>query len=117
MYAGGAYGSNNMYFDFLWNNTWGPPFFRVVIPRYRLQDIMEYLRFDMKSTRSERLKTDKFALFSDIWNIFIENWDRSYNPGEYLVMNEQLFASKARCKFTQYMPNKPSGTNFGCWLG
>ena len=70
-----------MYYDFLWNITWGPHFFREVMPRYRFQDIMKYLKFDMKSIRSERLKTDKFAFFSDIWNQFIENCAGFYNPG------------------------------------
>ena len=67
---------------------------------------MKYLRFDVKSARSELLKTAKFALFSNIWNQFIENCAGSYNSGEYLIVDEQLFPLKARCKFTQYMPNK-----------
>ena len=61
----------------------------------------------MKSARSERLKTAKFALFSDIWNQFIKNCAGSYNSGEYFVVDEQLFPLKVRCKFIQYMPNKP----------
>ena len=77
------------------------------MPRYRFQDIMKYLRFDMKSTRSERLKTNKFVLFSDTSNQFRENCTDFHNPDEYLVVDEQLFPSKARCKFIQFIPNKP----------
>ena len=56
----------------------------------------------MKSTRSECLKTDKLALFSDIWNQFIEKCAGSYNLGEYLVVDEQLFPSKTTRAHTMH---------------
>ena len=37
-----------------------------------------------------------------------------YIPGQNITIDEQLFPTKARCKFTQYMPNKKFYIQF--WL-
>lgn len=66
--------------------------------------------------RSERLRTDKFALISEIWNKFIYNSQFCYKPHENISIDEQLFPTKARCKFTQYMPKKPQKFGIKFWL-
>ena len=53
------------------------------------------------------LQSDKFALASEVCQRFIDNCFLCYRPGENLIADEQLFPSKARCRFTQYMANKP----------
>jgi hypothetical protein len=70
-------------------------------------EILRFLRFDIKSSRSERLANDKFALASDLWIPFMVNCGKCYNPGETLTADEQLFPTKSRCPFTQFMGNKP----------
>ena len=65
---------------------------------------------------SERLQTDKFALISEIWNRFISNSQACYKPYENISIDEQLFPTKARCRFTQYMPNKPHKSGIKFWL-
>ena len=62
LYARGAYASNGLCIKDLWNKIWGPPFFTQTISRNRFYEIMRFLRFDIKSTRSLRLATDQFAL-------------------------------------------------------
>ncbi|GBN43991.1 hypothetical protein AVEN_174310-1 [Araneus ventricosus] len=84
--------------------------------RNRLRDIMENLRFGLKPTMTQRLETDKFAMVSDICNKFIDNCATSYKLGENLVVDERLFPSKARCKFIQYMPNKPDKFGIKFWM-
>ena len=91
----------------LWNKNWGIVFCKQVMSRDRFKEILRFLRFDKKSSRSERLQTDKFALFSTVWNRFIENFIAYYKPGAFLTVDEQLFPSKARCPFTQFMASKP----------
>ncbi|KAJ8884696.1 hypothetical protein PR048_016554 [Dryococelus australis] len=81
--------------------------------------LFSYLLRDGIATRSEWLQFDEFSLMSHIWNKFIENCLVSYNQGENLTVDEQLFPTKARCKFTQYMANKPDKlvspyANSGC---
>ncbi len=75
--------------------------------------ILSFLRFDMKNTRNERLKNDKFGLVSDVWNSFITNSQQAYIPEENLTVDEQLFPSKARWPFIASKPD-PFGIKF--WI-
>ena len=63
---------------------------------------MRFFRFDTRSIRPSRLQTDKFALISAVWDKFIKNWIVCYKLGENITMDEELFPTKARCRFTQY---------------
>ncbi|XP_066590647.1 uncharacterized protein [Prorops nasuta] len=58
--------------------------------RDKFIELLRFIRFDKKNKRSERLKTDRFALVSKIWEKFIEN--------------------------SQYMPNKPDKFGIKFWL-
>jgi hypothetical protein len=82
----------------------------------RFREIMKYLRFDLKITRSQCLPSDKFALASEVWQRFIDTCFLCYRPGENLTADEQLFPSKARCRFTQYMANKPDKFGIKFWM-
>lgn len=91
----------------LWNRQWAPKLFSGVMSRDRFISLVRFLRFDEKQTRQARLRNDKFALFSDVWNRFIANSQKCYKPSPFLTIDEQLFPTKVRCKFLQYMANKP----------
>lgn len=116
LYARGIYCAKGLEVDSLWSKDWGPPFFKDTMSRDQFREIMRFLRFDIKSTRSKRLETDKFALISDIWYRFIENCKTNYTPGPNITVDEQLFPTKARCRFTQYMPSKPDKFGIKFWL-
>lgn len=116
LYARGVLGSRNSPLSSLWSTKWGFPAIRKAMSRDRFKEIMRYLRFDEKSTRSERLKTDKFALVSATWNKFIENCILCYKPSESITIDEQLFPTKSRCPFTQYMANKPDKFGIKFWM-
>lgn len=116
LYARGAFISKGISINNLWSKTWGLKFFHETMARDRFKEIMRYLRFDMKATRSQRLRTDQFALVSEIWNTFVENCLLCYKAGENITVDEQLFPSKARCPFTQYMPQKPDKFGIKFWL-
>lgn len=58
------------------------------------------------STRIQWLETFALAIFSDIYNKCIENCAIYYKAGENLFVDEMLFRSTDKYKFTQYMPNK-----------
>ena len=109
-------GRNNMPLSELWDKKWGVAFCMQVMSRDRFKEILRFLRFDKKSTLSQRLQTDKFALFSTVWNRFIENSVACYKPGGFLTVDEQLFPSKARCPFTQFMASKPDKYGQKYWL-
>jgi hypothetical protein len=84
--------------------------------RRNFTEILRFLRFDIKNQREQRLKSDKFAMVSDVWNKFIENSQSCNKPGPYITIDEQLFPTKARCRFIQYMPNKPFKFGIKFWL-
>lgn len=108
LYARGAYEAKNLKLSYLWSAKWGPKFFRKTMAREKFKQILRFIRFDKRTERSRRLQTNKFALVSEIWDKFIENSQACYQPGQNITVDEQLFPSKARCRFTQYMPNKPN---------
>lgn len=116
LYARGAYGAKNIDISLLWNKKWGPAFFSNTMSRNNFTEIMRFIRFDNKTERSQRLETDKFALISEVWCKFIENSQKCYKPGPYITIAEQFFPTKVRCRFTQYMPNKPDKFGIKFWL-
>ena len=77
---------------------------------------MKYLRFDLKSERKRQLENDKFCLASSIWDPFIENCKKSYNPNSNITIDKQLLPCKARCKFIQYMANKHDKFGLKFWM-
>ncbi|KAL1251031.1 hypothetical protein QQF64_018827 [Cirrhinus molitorella] len=87
LYVRGAYCGKNIDIESFWSKEWGNTFFITTMSRNRFREIMRYLRFDRKETRRCRLSTDKFALMAE-----------------------------ARCRFTQYMPNKPDKFGIKFWL-
>ncbi|XP_040580526.1 piggyBac transposable element-derived protein 4-like [Lepeophtheirus salmonis] len=102
--------------EVIWSRKLGINLFRNTIPRDRYKELLRYIRFDIRSTRSQRLQNDKFALISMVWDRFVENCKSSYRPGENITIDEQLFPTKARYPFTQYMAKKPDKFGIKFWL-
>ncbi|EFN87813.1 hypothetical protein EAI_00098, partial [Harpegnathos saltator] len=99
--------SKEVELNVLWSEKWGIPLCKSVMSRNRFREIMRFLRFDLRSTRLQRLKDDKFALMAEVWDRFIANCQSMYIPGSYISVDEQLFPSKCRCRFTQFIASKP----------
>lgn len=116
LYVRGALCANNRPILEFWDKNWGVPFFPETMSRNRFCNIVRFLRFDRRSTRLSRLQTDKIALISAVWNKFVQNCINCYKPGENIIVDEQLFPTKARRRFTQYMANKPDKFGIKFWL-
>ena len=114
--ARGVIGARNAPVRNMWSKAWDNQIFPQTMTRDRFSDILRFLRFHIKSERKDRLQTDKFALASEIWNRFIANCNMAYNPYGYLTADEQLLPCKARCRFIQYMANKPDKFGLKFWL-
>ena len=99
----------------LWSNVEGRPIFTATMSRNRFKDILSYMRFDNRETRSERKATDKVAAFSDVWQMFQVQLPKMYIPGPNLCVDEQLVAYRGRCPFRQYIPSKPSKYGLKIW--
>ncbi|XP_046401593.1 uncharacterized protein LOC124167654 [Ischnura elegans] len=115
-YLRGVLGAKSLPIKSLWSVKWGLPLCKAAMSRDRFQEILRFLRFDIKSTRPSRLATDKFALISEVWSNFIENSQACYIPGPYVTIDEQLFPTKARCPFLQFMSSKPDKYGQIFWL-
>ena len=85
--------------------TEGPNEFRAAFGINRLEDIIRYLRFDDRSSRSTT--RDKFSPFRLFWDDFINNCKKMYRPGCYMCVDEQLLPFRGRVSFRQYIPSKP----------
>ena len=106
----------NMSVSNIFSTNYGPELIRGTMSRDRFKEILKYIRFDMRESRSHRLQNDKFALISTVWNRFMDNNKACYKPGENITIDEQLFPTKARCPFTQYIANKPDKFGIKFWL-
>ena len=60
-----------------------------------------------------RIKEDKLCMMSWILSRFVENCQKAFIS---LTVDEQLFRTKARCRFTQFMPNKPDKFGIKFWI-
>ena len=100
----------------LWSKVWGPSFFRQTMSRDPCKELLKFIRFDVRSSRIQRVQSERFALISNIWNRFIENCILYYRPGANITVDKQLFPIKSMCPFTQYMANKPDKFGIKFWL-
>ena len=114
--ARGILGQRDLQVESLWESTWGFSMFNNALSRQIFEEIMRFLRFDLKSDRRQRVIYDKFCLASSLWNPFVENCQKAYVPGPYITIDEQLLPCKARCRFIQYMPNKPDKFGIKFWM-
>ena len=114
--ARGLIGAKNIPLDDLWSDKWGFHIFGKTMPHHRFKEIQRYIRFDDRVSRRQRLQSDKFTLFSEVWDMFVANCRSHYMPNENLTVDEQLFTTKCRCRFTQFMPNKPDKYGIKIWI-
>ena len=86
---------------------YGQGFVRASFSRNRFLQLLNFLRFDDKETRSARRSRDVFAPFRDFCDAFTKNLSDHYIPGPFITIDEQLVPFRGRCSFIQYLPSKP----------
>ncbi|XP_064208065.1 uncharacterized protein tcerg1b isoform X2 [Anguilla rostrata] len=116
LYVRGVTCGRNADMESFWSDRFGHSFFKDTMPRNRFREIMRFLRFDCREERLARQPTDRFALVSQIWDGFVRNAALSYRPGRNITVGTQLFPTKSRCPFTQYMAKKPDKFGIKFWL-
>ena len=85
LYARNAYQAKYLDISYLWNKIWRPAIFSKTMSRNDFAEIMRFIRFDNKSERSQRLRTNKFAMVSTVWGQFAENSQNCYKPSVYVT--------------------------------
>ena len=73
LYARDTYQAKNLDVSYLWSKIWRLAFFPKTMSRNDFAEIMRFIRFDKKSERSQRLRTNKFAMLFTVWGRLIEN--------------------------------------------
>lgn len=99
-----------------WSEMYGNKRIMATMTRDRFKDVMRHLRFDSKNTRTERVQTDRFAAISELWESFRKNCVTFYRPGRHITVDEQLYPSKTRCPFLQYIATKPDKFGIKFWV-
>jgi hypothetical protein len=77
--------------------------------RNRFVQINCALRFDDKTSRKEKLKSDKIPHIRELLNLWTPTLRHNFLPFENVTVDEQLFPFRGRCGFKQYIPTKPRG--------
>ena len=91
MYARGVTGKSALSLHDLCTENWSVALCKSAMSRNRFCEILRFLRFDVKSNRSRRLQTNKFALFSEVWTCFGDNCCALYKLEAFISVDEQLF--------------------------
>ena len=69
--------------------------------------LLRFCRFDDKATRDARIQVNKMAPIDEFWTLVLAQLQICYVPNGSMTVDEQLIPTRGRCKFRQYMPNKP----------
>ncbi|CAK9809239.1 PiggyBac transposable element-derived protein 4 [Anthophora plagiata] len=86
----------------------GVDIFRTTMSLQRFYFLQNCVRFDDKSTREERKKTDNMAHIRVLFDQFVVCCQKAYIPHEYMTIDEMLLAFRGRCGFRVYIPSKPA---------
>ena len=92
----------------MWSTVTGCPLYRAAMSKCRFEFLIACMRFDNPDTYAERQQQDKFAHVRELWDSFIANCSRLYEPHDNLTVDEQLLGFRGNCPFRMYIPNKPA---------
>lgn len=105
---GGVQRSRNEHIDDeLWSNDHSRPSFRVKMSKNCMRGLLRFCRFDDADMRNARIQVNKMAPIDEFGNLLLARLQTCYVPSDALIVDEQLMPTRARCKFRQYMSNKP----------
>lgn len=109
LYLGGVTDSNRTNRDDVWKRDgYGIELFHFVMSQQRFKFLLRCIRFDDKTTRSERQKYDKLAAIRNIFDIFVSGCQKGYHFSDFVTIDEMLVGFRGKCNFRQYIPSKPN---------
>ncbi|XP_056108635.1 piggyBac transposable element-derived protein 4-like [Rhinichthys klamathensis goyatoka] len=111
----GVYRSRNESTDSLWDADTGRAIFRATMSQQTSHVLSRVIRFDNRETRHQRHQNDKLAPIRELWDKWVERLPLIYNPGPAVTVDERLVAFRGRCRFKQYIPNKPAKYGIKLW--
>ena len=94
--------------DRLFSDLTGHPVFTATMSRNRFSFLNRHFCMDDPGTRAERWKKDRFAACREIFEEWNDNCAASLQAGDYLAVDECLYAMRNRLSFKQYNKSKPA---------
>ncbi|XP_031337226.1 uncharacterized protein LOC116166413 [Photinus pyralis] len=92
-----------------------PEIFRLTMSRERFHLLLRSLRFDDINDRENRKQFDNLAPIRQVFEEFVQKCQNNYQIGEYCTVDEMLESFRGRCKFRQYIANKPAKYGLKIW--
>lgn len=109
LYMAGMKKAQHLNVKELWDTDGSAPeCFRATMSKERFLLLLRALRFDDINTRDERKATDNLAPIREVFDDFNSRCKNNYQVGEYVTIDEMLEAFRGRCKFRQFIRNKPA---------
>lgn len=109
LYLAGAFKGNRQNLEELWGReNDGIEKFSLVMSLRRFKTLIRCLRFDDRDTRTQRKQFDRLCPIREIFEMFVENCQKSYCLGENVTIDEMLPGFRGRCPFRQCIPSKPN---------
>lgn len=109
LFLAGVKRAQHLNSDELWKlDGTAPDIFAATMAKKRFHQIIQAVRFDDATKRQENSAVDNLAPIREIFEMFVTNCLSTYSPGFYVTIDEMLEAFRGRCKFRQYIANKPA---------
>ncbi|XP_041811933.1 piggyBac transposable element-derived protein 4-like [Chelmon rostratus] len=111
----GVYRSRGESTESLWDAETGRAIFRATMSLKTFRVFSRIIRFDNRESRSVRQRGDKLAAIRTVWDLWVDQLPRLYNPVPNVTVDERLVGFRGRCPFRQYMPSKPERYGIKIW--
>lgn len=72
----------------LWNEETGRTIFRSTMSLDIFTKSLQVIRFDNKTTRQDNRRFDKLAAIREIYETWVENVKRNFNPDENVIVDK-----------------------------
>ncbi|XP_050064468.1 piggyBac transposable element-derived protein 4-like [Aphis gossypii] len=86
----------------------GIEYFRLSMGMNRFYLLLRAIRFDDITTRAMRQSVDNLAPIRSFFEDFVRRCQDYYELNNYVTIDEMLESFRGRCRFRQYIPNKPA---------
>lgn len=107
LYARGLLGQNKYCYRRLFMEEFGHPIFGAVMSVGRFAFLHANITFDNVDTRHQRWLHDRFAAVRDLFEDFNDCACSVLQPGDFLTIDETMYACRNQIGFRQYNKSKP----------
>lgn len=109
LYLAGVKRAQHLNTSELWcTDGTAPEYFAATMSERRFHSLVQVIRFDDIESRAQRVQEDHLAPVRYVLDNFVGKCLQHYSLGNYITVDEMLEGFRGRCKFRQYIANKPA---------